>query len=133
MSKQDRQGVRTPADLERKYTFADINKTKKAGANTASQVVWLAAATEQYAQRTDAAIADTELKVNAALAAANEAQKTAEAAALRAYPIGAIFMSFDNTDPALVFGGTWEQLDAPVSGAFAWKRVEDEEGGESYG
>lgn len=58
MSKQDRQGVRTPADLERKYTFADISKTKRAGADTASQVVWLTAATEQYAQRTDAALAE---------------------------------------------------------------------------
>lgn len=134
MSKQDRQGVRTPADLERKYTFGDISKTKKAGANTASQVVWLAEATDQYAKRTDAALAATQAAAHDALAVANTAKKTADEAALRAYPIGAIFMSFDDTSPALLIGGTWEQLTAthPYPGAFAWKRVEDaEEGGEA--
>lgn len=58
MSKQDRQGVRTPADLERKYTFGDIKNAKKTAANTASQVVWLSEGMEQYEKATDAAIAD---------------------------------------------------------------------------
>lgn len=27
------------------------------------------------------------------------------------YPVGSIYMSTDNTDPSLLFGGTWEQLE----------------------
>lgn len=29
---------------------------------------------------------------------------------LNIYPIGSIYMSVNNTDPSLVFGGTWEQI-----------------------
>lgn len=38
---------------------------------------------------------------------------SAEKQALSAnlYPVGAVYMSFDSTDPADLFGGTWERIE----------------------
>ena len=30
--------------------------------------------------------------------------------ALAAYPVGSVYMSFNNTDPGRLFGGTWQPL-----------------------
>ena len=37
--------------------------------------------------------------------------KIKQTSALSAYPVGSIYMSVNSTDPGILFGGTWEQLE----------------------
>ena len=40
------------------------------------------------------------------------------------YPVGAIYMSVNSTDPGELFGGTWTSFSgASISPGYAWKRV----------
>lgn len=57
MSKQDRQGVRTPADLERKYSFGDIKK------NSDNQIVQLNQLKQDFAKYQKSVSIDIE-KIN---------------------------------------------------------------------
>lgn len=44
---------------------------------------------------------------------------------LQCYPIGSIYMSVNNTDPSLLFGGVWEELNTDTFAfeVFMWKRT----------
>jgi hypothetical protein len=39
-----------------------------------------------------------------------------------AYPIGSVYLTVDDVDPATLFGGKWEQL-ADIGSIHAWKRI----------
>lgn len=39
------------------------------------------------------------------------------------HPVNGIYQSFDSSNPADIFGGTWESITCPYSGAYAWKRT----------
>ena len=97
MSKQDRQGVRTAADLERKYDFSNM-----AGGKSTEQLGNLNRLLSQY-------MADT----NATIASIEEQIANIEAGRLNVgvvYPVGAIYASVADTDPSELFGGTWERF-----------------------
>lgn len=64
MSKQDRQGVRTATDLERKYNFALLSNSGKSGGGLAAQFNQLAQTVAQFMASTAAAL--KELDGNAA-------------------------------------------------------------------
>lgn len=56
MSKQDRQGVRTPADLERKYNLGGAFAGQNSNAKLAQQVAQLSQTLSQYIANSNAAI-----------------------------------------------------------------------------
>lgn len=136
--KQDRQGVRTAADLERKYKmnwgkpFAELTGISKDVRQQVDRVE-----TELRGDMNEgfeSAAAQTEERIEAALAlyakrSELEAHKqTAEqalqdlsgrisaaesGAGLAAYPVGSIYFTFSETAPDVLFGGTggtWELL-----------------------
>ena len=41
---------------------------------------------------------------------------------LKVYPVGAVYMSVNNTDPGTLFGGTWGQIQNSL-GVYMWKRT----------
>lgn len=83
MSKQDRQGVRTAAELERKYDFGAMAKN-----DTSKQSALISQLVQDMSRLT---------------LALNNVWNTI-------YPIGAIYTSNSDTVPSELFGGTWELL-----------------------
>ena len=110
MSKRDRQCVRTPADIERKYTLADIGKAQQASASATTQVARLGVEMGQQAKQTDAKIAAITETANAAAASAAAAIAGMEQVWNLVYPVGSIYMSVNSASPEVLFGGTWERI-----------------------
>lgn len=132
MSKQDRQGVRKPADLEQKYafgsSFAELRKKSSNNADqlgtqklTFSQFVQVYNSTVEGLKETDALTHEqiqqlieqnTQLtEQNAQLREKFNALNTALGKYWETvYPVGSIYVSASSASPATLFGGTWEQL-----------------------
>lgn len=92
MSKQDRQGVRHAAELERKYSFGDIAESRKGLDETGVKTSRLEQQLNQYMASTNAVIAELKGRVEAF------------------YPVGSIYISVNATSPADLFGGVWERI-----------------------
>ena len=86
MSKQDRQGVRTPADIERKYNLGAMGEQNK---QQSEQLNKLFQSFAQFESDTKAKIAELEEKYTSA------------------YPVGSIYISVNDTPPSF---GEWELL-----------------------
>lgn len=89
MSKQDRQGVRTPSDVERKYNLGDVRTKTNQQSEKMSQYNQTFA---QFINTVNAKIASFEAIINAYGG------------------VGAVHISTVNTNPSTIFGGTWELL-----------------------
>jgi hypothetical protein len=87
MSKQDRQGVRTPADIERKYDLGSLTAQNQ---NQSQKVIQL---TQMFMQ--------FEATVNARLDSMNERISAS-------HPLGSYYIGVNNTNPNKFFGGGWE-------------------------
>lgn len=83
MSKRDRQGVRTAADIERKYNLGEMRKQSRQQTEKTNQLMQL--------------LAEYESKIS---------KITSQLANL--YPVGSIYISVNDTEPSTVFGGSWE-------------------------
>lgn len=107
MSKQDRQGVRTAAELERKYEFGAINLQGKQIGGQDVKISQLIQTLTQLSAGINLEIAGMKTiiaNMEATIAKQkNEWQK--------AYPIGSIYVTVDETVPSELLGfGTWEQI-----------------------
>ena len=89
MSKQDRQGVRTASDLERKYELGQISTQKDTSSRQSSQISQLAQTLSQFMVKVNAEIENLQGRI---------------------YPVGSVYVSLDNSEPSLIFGGEWELL-----------------------
>lgn len=94
MSKQDRQGVRTPADLERKYELGQISAQKDTSSKQSNQIAQMSQTLSQFMAN-----------VNAEIAALN---KSMEKVRNNSHPVGSVYISFDSSEPSL--DGEWELL-----------------------
>lgn len=93
MSKQDRQGVRTAADVERKYSLGDINDASKRSTKAEKQVSELDQRMNLFMSSVNKTIKDIQDRVNSF------------------YPVGSIYISADAKNPSELFGGVWERIE----------------------
>lgn len=91
MSKQDRQGVRTASDLERKYDLSKIADLNAAGKEQDKQVSNLSQTLAQFMAKVNGEISELQEKMNG-------------------FPVGAIYISLDETEPSELFVGEWELI-----------------------
>lgn len=92
MSKQDRQGVRTAADVERKYSLGEIDNASKRSTKAEKQVSGLDQKMNLFMSSVNKTIEDLQNRINSF------------------YPVGSIYLSLDDTDPAELFGGVWDRI-----------------------
>ncbi len=93
MSKQDRQGVRTPAELEQKYNFGDLKKNTKDQRRDMSEMNQMLS---QFAASVNTKIAEME--------------KNIAEIADDIYPVGSVYLSVNDVAPGKLFGGMWERF-----------------------
>lgn len=82
MSKQDRQGVRTAQDLERKYDFSLLGK----GGNQDLRISQLMQSLAQFEKK----FTNIESKLD------------------NLHPVGSIYISANDIEPSTLFGGSWQ-------------------------
>ena len=122
MSKQDRQGVRTPAGLEQKYNFGNV--FSRLNAENQNQNLTM----RQFAELVTETIATIQKDIeglNGNVQSLTKKDTELEKAMEKSdstldnkitaywktiYPVGAIYVSVSSTSPAKLFGGTWVQI-----------------------
>lgn len=90
MSKQDRQGVRQASELEQKYDFSLLKELSGASRQQDGHLSQLQQQMTQFMVNMNGKIAELENRLETI------------------YPIGAFYISANETDPTELFGGTWE-------------------------
>lgn len=103
MSKQDRQGVRTPADIERKYDLGSMASDAEKIKSLNRELTQLEADVGQrFAEQT---------KVNEQQTSAiNSLTETVDGMLSAVYPVGSVYISVNSVNPSTLFGGTWESV-----------------------
>lgn len=92
MSKQDRQGVRTASDIERKYDLSQLKKLDASSKHQNEQLSKINQAMSQFFVEVNAQIEDMQNKVS------------------KMHSVGSIHIGVDDTNPATLFGGEWELI-----------------------
>ena len=125
MSKQDRQGARTPANLEQKYSFGRVfsqQERENARQNeemnqqnlTMKQFISYASTTIEQLQKDVAAVNETIKSLSAKDKALEESNSSLSSQITNywktVYPVGHIYLSLSSTSPATLFGGTWVRI-----------------------
>lgn len=125
MSKQDRQGARTSADLEQKYRFgryfseqekenARQNKEMDQQNMTLRDFISIATSTMDGLQKDLSAAQKTIQELQAKDKALEESDTSIKAQIAKywetVYPVGSVYVSLSDESPASLFGGTWERL-----------------------
>lgn len=112
MSKQDRQGVRRASDLEQKYSFgrvfsnqAKLNESQEQELDTQRLTL------SQFVSYASVAIESLRKDVTAANNALSEIDDQFSNYWKILYPVGHIYISLSDTNPSILFGGTWERLE----------------------
>lgn len=95
MSKQDRQGVRTPADIERKYELGQIASQKDTSGKQSIQISQLSQTLAQFMARMT-----EEVEV------LNQTIENLQGN----FPVGSVYVSMDESEPSEKLGGVWELM-----------------------
>lgn len=103
MSKQDRQGVRTASELERKYDLGRVAKLESSGISINEQLGKLDRTITQFVFTTNGKLTELDYKVSVV-------ESSLESIALSIYPVGSIYTSVNDKNPSELFGGTWEMV-----------------------
>lgn len=153
MSKQDRQGVRTASDLERKYDFGNtLTELESTILQHGAQIESHSSKLNSVDNSVDSmgnnlssltrSVNTTKTSLSMLQGKVSELEKAFENAIkemaeqtnpLRFMPIGYIYVSSDPTSPAELFGGTWEALtDRVIVGAGGKYAVNSTGGSETH-
>ena len=87
MSKQDRQGVRKASDIEQKYDLSKLNDLTVMSQGQSEQMSKLNQLLSQFIVDINAKLEEVTLKV---------------------YPVDSVYVSLNASNPAELFGGSWE-------------------------
>lgn len=110
-AKQDRQGVRRAADLEQKYSFGSVfknqdSKNKEQSERLDAQNMSM----EQFRQYAISYFG----KMETAMSKLTEENQTLSENLGKywetVYPVGSVYVSLNEDDPATLFGGSWERI-----------------------
>lgn len=129
MSKQDRQGARTPANLEQKYNFGNVfsklDAADKQQSLTMRQFAELITETIATIQKdikglntsvetltkSTKTLAEKDTEIEKAMEKSdNLIQNKISAYWETIYPVGSIYVSVSDTSPAKLFGGSWDRI-----------------------
>lgn len=101
MNKQDRHGVRSPMDLERKYDFGLVfGDNPNSYLKMIEKVGKLMEETEELKLRLTEEVEELENKLA-------EEVETLEDKLSEVFPVGSLYVSLDYSNPSGALGGTW--------------------------
>lgn len=98
MSKQDRTFTRTAADAERKYNLGGAVEETHQHSEKLSQLNQLLS---QYTTTVNAKISELQAGIEANA-------KSISSLLEKMYPVGAVYIGVNETEPSTLFGGEWE-------------------------
>lgn len=117
-AKQDRQGVRTPANLEQKYSFGKVfDSQARENARQNEEMNQQNLTMKQFISFAASAIETLQKDMTAAnktIQELSDSNKSLQSNLTKywqtVYPVGSIYVSVSAISPATLFGGTWERI-----------------------
>lgn len=113
MSKQDRQGVRTAAEVEQKYGLGQfMYDQKQKNQDLSKGISNLGDSFSNYKTENEERLSDMSDSFNETINGfSKEIEDLTKGIFNMIYPVGSIYISVSENNPSTLFGGTWERIE----------------------